>query len=150
MESDKKQDLLENGLFSFDPIVLVRDVIRRWALILLVVVIAGASAYIVADVQYEPVYRTQITFVVTNRSSSSTVYTNLSSATSLAEVFADLLNSYLLRETIMEELGGVSFNGTIQATMINETNLLTVTVSDTSPRTAFLVARAIIEHHGEL
>ena len=92
MESDKKQDLVENGLFSFDPIVLVRDVIRRWALILLVVVIAGASAYIVADVQYEPVYRTQITFVVTNRSSSSTVYTNLSSATSLAEVFADLLN----------------------------------------------------------
>lgn len=150
MESDKKQDLLENGLFSFDPIVLVRDVIRRWALILLVVVIAGTSAYVVADVQYEPVYRTQITFVVTNRSSSSTVYTNLSSATSLAEVFADLLNSYLLRETIVEELGGVSFNGTIQATMINETNLLTVTVSDTSPRTAFLVARAIIEHHGEL
>ena len=63
MESDKKQDLLENGLFSFDPIVLVRDVIRRWALILLVVVIAGASAYIVADVQYEPAWEHRIYFL---------------------------------------------------------------------------------------
>lgn len=150
MENDKNRDLLENGLFSFDPIVMVRDVVRRWALILLVVVIAGISAYVLADVRYQPVYRTQTTFVVTNRSSSSTVYTNLSSATSLAEVFADLLNSHLLRKTITDELGGVTFDGTIQATMIAETNLLTVTVSDASPRTAFLVARAIIEHHEDL
>ena len=150
MENNKNRDLLERGLFSFDPIVLVRDVVRRWALILLVVVIVGIGVYVLTDVKYQPIYQTQTTFVVTSRSSSSTVYTNLSSATSLAEVFTDLLNSNLLRKTIMDELGGETFQGTIQASMISETNLLTVTVSASSPRTAFLVARAIIDHHGEL
>lgn len=147
MEKNKNNSALENGIFSFDPIVLVYDVLRRWTLILLVVVIVGMTAYVMADVSYEPVYKTKITFVVTNRSSSSTVYSNLSSATSLAQVFTELLNSHLLRKVIMEELGGMAFDGTIQAAMISETNLLTVTVSASSPGTAFLVARSIIENH---
>lgn len=150
MENDKKQNLLESGLFPFDPIVLVRDVAKRWMAILLVVVIVGTSAYIATDVQYKPVYQTKITFVVTNRSSTSSVYSNLSSASSLAQVFTELLNSYLLRETIMKELGDVSFDGTINASMIGETNLLTVTVSASSPRSSYLVSKAIIEHHEEL
>ena len=147
MESNKNRDLLERGLFSFDPIVLVRDVVRRWALILLVVVIVGTGVYVLTDVKYQPIYQTQTTFVVTSRSSSSTVYTNLSSATSLAEVFTDLLNSNLLRKTIMDELGGETFQGTIQASMISETNLLTVSVAGRNPRSVFLMAQALVAHH---
>lgn len=150
MENDKKQNLLENGIFPFDPIVLLRDVAKRWMLILLVVVFVGTCAYVSADISYEPIYQTTITFVVTNRSSNSTVYSNLSSATSLAQVFTELLNSYLLRDTIMSEVGDVGFDGTIKAAMINETNLLTVTVSASSPRASYLVSKAIIEHHEDL
>ena len=43
-----------------------------------------------------------------------------------------------------------SFDGSISASVVPDTNLLTVTVTDTNPRTAFLMIRAILENHQSL
>lgn len=138
------------GILSFDPIVLLPDVAKRWLLILLVAVMAGVSTYIFYDATYAPVYKTTTTFVVTTQDSSSTIYSNLSSATSLATVFSDLLNSSILRKTILQHTDLAGFSGSIQASAIPETNLLTMTVTAPDPRSAFLMAQGIIAHHGEL
>lgn len=135
------------ALLKFDPIVLVRDVAKRWLLILLVVLIAGMAAYIYETATYAPVYNTSITYVTYSRSSSSTVYSNLSAANSVAAVFEELLNSSLLRKTIMEAGGIASFDGTVNAQVITDTNLITVTVSGSDPRSVFLMAQAIVDHH---
>ena len=137
----------ELELLPFDPIVLIQDVLRRWLVIVLVALLAWTGTYIYADVSYRPVYQTSTTFVVTSRSSTATVYSNLSSTTSLANVFTDILNSSLLRKEILAEIGADSFDGTIDAQVISETNLLTVTVTASDPSTAFQVARAVIDHH---
>lgn len=147
MEHTNEKHTAKQGLFSFDPIVVIQDVAKRWLLILLVALLVGTAVYIRADMSYTPSYKTTTTFVVTTRSSSSTVYSNLSSTSSLASVFTELLNSSILRKTILQEIGAQSFDGTINAAVIGETNLLTVTVTASDPRTAFLVAQAIIDHH---
>lgn len=138
------------SLLHFDPIVLLRDVIKQWLLIVLVSLVVGIGSYIITDLQYAPVYQTKTTFVVTTRSSSNTVYSNLSSTSNLAEVFTGLLNSSILRKTIVQEMGASSFHGKIDTAVVPNTNLITMTVTDSDPRTAFLATRAIIEHHGEL
>ena len=135
---------------SFDPIILLLDVAKRWLLILLVAVMAGVGTYILQDATYAPVYKTTTTFVVTTQDSSSTVYSNLSSATTLATVFSDLLNSTLLRKTVLQYTDLSSFDGTIQASAIPETNLLTMTVTAPDPRSAFMMAQGVIAYHGEL
>lgn len=140
-------DYAEAGLLPFDPIVLIQDVAKRWLAVVLAALVLGVGAYIKTDLAYTPVYQTTTTFVVTTRGSSSTVYSNLSSTSSLASVFTELLNSSILRKAILEELGTQSFDGTIQASAVPETNLLTVTVTASDPRTAFLVAQSIIDHH---
>ena len=150
MEHNNETKTGHGGFLSFDPTVLLRDVLRRWLLILLVAVVAGTGAYILTDRSYSPVYRTSLTFVVTDRSSSANVYTNLTTTNSLATVFSELLNSSLLRKSILAETGETSFDGSIEATVIPETNLITVTVSASRPRTAYLVALAIIEHHEDV
>ena len=131
----------------FHPIVLLRDVAKRWLLILLVALVVGVAAYIYADATYTPVYRTTTTYVVTTHSSTATVYSNLSSASSLATVFSELLNSSVMRKAVLQQIGAQSFDGTINAAVIPETNLLTVAVTAPDPRTAFTVAQAIIDHH---
>lgn len=88
----------ESGLLPFDPIVLIQDVWKRWLIVLLVAVLIGVGTYIITDLRYEPVYQTNTTFVVTTRGSSATVYTNLTSATKLAAVFTDLLNSSIMKK----------------------------------------------------
>lgn len=140
----------DDRFLPFDPIIVVRDVCKRWLVILLAAVLVGTAAYIHADLRYSPVYTSTTTYVVTYRGSSSTVYNNLSSTTSLASVFEELLNSSLLRKTILAQTGAASFDGTISANVIPETNLINVRVSASDPRTAFLVSRAIIDHHEEL
>lgn len=147
MEHTNEMHTAESGILPFDPIVLIQDVAKRWLVILLIALTAGVGSYIYTDMSYEPVYQTTTTFVVTTRSSSSSVYSNLSSTTSLASVFTELLNSSILRKTILEETGLTSFDGTINAAVVSETNLLTVKVTASDPRTAFLVAQAIIDHH---
>lgn len=138
------------SLLNFDPIVLLRDVIKNWLVIVLVSLVVGVGSYIFTDLQYSPVYQTRTTFVVTTRSSSNTVYSNLTSTSNLAEVFTGLLNSSILRNSIVQELGTSTFNGTIDTAVVPNTNLITMTVTDSDPRTAFLATRAIIDHHGEL
>lgn len=150
MEHTHEHNSTQPGLFSFDPIVVVMDVARRWLIILLAALMVGVGTYILTDIRYQPVYKTTTTFVVTSRGSSSTVYSNLSSTSTLASVFSELLNSSLMRKTIVQELDTGTFDGTITAGAISDTNLITVTVTSSDPRTAFQVSRAIIDHHEEL
>ena len=79
--------------------------------------------------------------------SSSSVYQNLSATSNLAAVFSEILNSSVLRKTVVETLGIPAFHGSIEASAVAETNLLTMRVTDRDPRTAFLVTNAIIDCH---
>lgn len=128
-------------------ITIIQDVLRRWYLILTVMVIAGMAAYVYTDYTYTPQYSTTTTFVATAGGTSTTTYQNLSAASNLASVFSEVLNSSLLRKKVMEEVGISSFDGTITASAVSETNLLTMTVKGSDPRTVFLMTKAIIEHH---
>ena len=150
MEKTNELNSTSGGLLPFDPIVLVQDVLKRWLLILLAVMTVGVGSYIVTDVTYVPSYRTSTVFVVTTRGSSTTVYSNLTSTSNVAGLFTELLNSSIMRRNIMEEMGVASLDANISTSVIPNTNLITMTVTSRDPRTAFLTAQTIIEHHESL
>ena len=146
-EEQKEFREKESSLISFEPTVVIYDVVRHWLVILVVALAIGVGAYILTDLSYSPVYQSSATLVVTTRDSSATVYSNLSSTTSLAAVFDEILNSSVFRRIIQEEAGITDFSGQIKANAAADTNLLIVTVSDSDPRTAFLMIRAILQNH---
>ena len=147
MPENKDVQTEQVSLLSLEPVTIVRDVLKRWYLIVAAALLAGMVAYVVSGLCYQPVYRTNTTFVVSAKGSSTTVYQNLSATTNLATVFSEVLNSSILRSAILEELDMPSFDGTISACAIPETNLLTLQVTASDPRTVFLVTRSIIENH---
>lgn len=134
-------------LISFNPVTIAQDVLKRWYLIVMIAILVGMAAYVISDQLYVPEYRTTTTFVVSAKGSSTTVYQNLSATSNLATVFSEVLNSSLLRAAVLEKLGMTSFDGTITASAIESTNLLTLQITATNPRTAFLVTKAVIENH---
>ena len=150
MEKNNEMHGSGNQLLPFDPIILIRDVLKQWTAIVLVALTLGVAAFILTDTRYEPQYQSRATFVVTSRSGSTNVYNNLSSTTEMAAVFSELLNSSMMRKNIMEETDVEYFDGTISAVVVPETNLLNMTVTAGDPRTAFVVAQAIIDHHEDL
>lgn len=133
---------------TFDPVVVLLDLLRRITAVIVAAAVVGVGAYIYSDVSYVPQYRTNTTLVITTRDSSATVYSNLSATSSIAMVFEGLLNSSILQDKVLEEVGLEYFDGYVSASRIDETNLLTVSVTDDDPRTSFLVMKALIENHG--
>lgn len=125
---------------------VIQDVIRKWYVILAAALIAAMAAFVWADITYTPEYATKTTFVVTAGGTNTTTYQNLSAANSLATVFSEVLNSSVLRDKVMEQVGA-EFHGTITATAVEETNLLTMTVKGDDPREVFVATRAMIDHH---
>lgn len=146
---EKKQEFTSGHQqwLTFDPIVIVRDVLRQWLLIIVVAVFLGVSAFIFTDRQYSPVYESSATLVITNHSSFNTVYDNIDATSSLAAVFSEILNSSVLKKKILEQLDAGQINASIFSSVVEESNLLTLSVQSNDPRTAFLVIRAIIENH---
>lgn len=148
---DKKNEFnISGGLLSFDPIVLLQDVLRRWLIVVLAVATVGVGSYISTDSAYVPQYQTNTIFVVTTRGSSTTVYNNLTSTSNVASLFTELLNSSIMRKTIMEKMDVSSLDAKISTTVIPNTNLITMTVTSGDPRTAFLTAQTLIDNHESL
>ena len=144
-EQDPQAELLQ-----FDPLVVIRSVLRRWYLIVVLAILAAQGAFTAAEITYQPEYTCTTTFVVTMQGSSSSVFQNLSAASTLATTFSEVLNSSILRTTVLNALDMRSFDGKISAAVVDETNLLTMKVTASDPRTAFLVSKAVIAHHGEV
>ena len=70
MEKNSEFHTVESSLLSFDVIVLVRDVLKHWLLVLTVALMVGVGAYVMTDLSYEPTYTASTTFVVTSRKQS--------------------------------------------------------------------------------
>ena len=52
-------------LLQFDPLVVIRSVLRRWYLIVVLAILAAQGAYTAAEITYQPEYTCSTTFVVT-------------------------------------------------------------------------------------
>jgi capsular exopolysaccharide synthesis family protein len=146
MEKKQSYYFIEEGLL-FDPIVTVRDVLRKWFLVVVLTAFFSVAAFIAADLFYTPQYESSATLVATTYTSYTSVYDNIDSASSLAAVFSEILNSSVMKKNVMEQLNLTEFPGTISAACVDQTNLLMLKVRSSDPRTAFMVIQALIENH---
>lgn len=139
------KDTQAADFLPFDPLIPLADAARRWFLILLAAVAAGAVTLILYGIFYTPTYETTLTFAVTTAEPSG-----LSTTSGLAKTASDLFSNPVLHRHVLQsaELSGFDFR--IRSALIPETNLLTVTVTASDPAAAHLVARSILDRHGEL
>ena len=145
MDEQKTQTSAQPG--QHVPLLLIaRELWRRLGLILMFAATIAACGYIAATLLYRPVYQTQTTFVVSVRN-GGTVYANLSTATSMADTLSTFFEGDVMRKCITNDIGTV--NGTIQAKQIQETNLLTMTVSAHTPRDAYRITQSILHNYNE-
>ena len=107
---------------------ILRDVAREWMTVLIITFCSGLIAYMVTVSMYEPVYRTRTTMVVTATGTYNDMYNNLRSASGSAESFSRILNSSTLRTMVAKEMGQESFLGNARAEVLENSNLLVLTV----------------------
>ncbi len=147
--SEKENSSTE--LFSnIEPFSLFTDVLRSlWAIILgslaavmITIMIVNSKAVIS--------YSSNATMAVMSKRSPSYAYNHLSAARSVATSFTSILNSDIMKKMVCEDVGLVFFDATATARVIDETNLLTLRVTSSSPERSFKIIRSIMKLYPDL
>lgn len=129
---------------QIDLYSLIRDVVRNIAFILLAALAAAMIADIVVRDNYQNSYSTTATFVVTSKNSSNFAFSNLTAASAMADSYSNILNSSLLRKKVCEDLNLSSFDAQTSSKVVAGTNLMTLRVTSTTPRNAYMIIRSIM------
>lgn len=124
---------------------LLRDLLKNAWVVLLAALTALIGVYVAGKSVYRPVYTSSATLIVTAKSGTYLTYTNLSASSEMAEIFTEVFSQPTVREYAAEHLGQPGFDGSVQASIIPNTNIITLSVTASSPRVAYDELCAVME-----
>lgn len=150
MQENKKYTAYTKGT-SIDIDSIIKDIIKQWWVILLVAAAAALLAGAWVQFTYHPQYRTTTTFAVGKSGfSSALAYDNLNSAKNVTTKFSQVAGSSVLKKHVCEELGLEEFQAEVSVSVIESSNLMTMTVTADSPKEAYLIICSVMENTQEL
>lgn len=115
-----RQSKDEISIFSteIDYYRTIMDILKKWWLILIVSISASLLSYIAATENYHPQYTVSATYVITTQGTSTSVFSNLTTAQDTAARFSQIINSATLQKKVAEELGMDQVPGTITSEIV--------------------------------
>ena len=136
-------------LDEINVLSVVKDLLLNAWVILLVVISAwlGVSSY--SKLTYVPEYTSTATIVVSAKGNSG-AYTSLNLTMQMAEVFAEVFQSDILKAKVEDQLGVSELDGRISTAVIPETNLMTISVTSSGPEEAFRTLNLILENYPQI
>ena len=143
---------MEERSIRFDEINL-HDLVATLLKNLWVVAMFCLSAILcftaVCRLNYQPVYTSTATFMVSARDSTS-AYNSLTTTQSMAAVFVEVFQSNVLREKIQEQMPDGRFDGSVNTATIPETNLLIVNVTSSEPDMSFQAMNLLVNNYNSI
>ena len=129
---------------------IIRDLSRRIWIILIAGMIGVMITFSVMRENYVPTYTSTAIYVVSPSQSSGYVMTNKRMAENVVTVFQNLLNTDIMNNRIMRALNKSSITSTKTVELIEETNLMKITVTSEDPIESFQTIGAIMNNYYDL
>lgn len=126
---------------------IAKDVLKEWWVILLIALSAAMVAEVIVTQNYKSEYQSRSTFIVTTQNASSSIASNVYSASETAEKFSQILDSNVLKRKIAQEVGMTRFDAKMEAELLPETNLMELTVTADSAVNAFNIITAVMNNY---
>ncbi len=133
--------------YSFDLYSTVKDVLKRWYLILFVAVLGAMGCFIYATEVYTPQYTTSVTLLVQNKNEQNTPASHLATTNRLAVILKAVLDSEQLHVAVAKQLGENTFPGNLSCEVISETNIITISVVSDSPVNSYRLLNAVLDNY---
>ncbi len=123
---------------------------KMWPLVVFPIIVCVLISYLIANHNYVPMYTASTTFTVNIKneqliSNQSAFYDNIA-AEQMAQTFPYILTSNLLQRRVSADLG-TALTSSISASVVENTNLLTLSVSDQDPQKAYDTLNAVIKNY---
>lgn len=148
MQENKKISL-QNSENPIDIYSILRAWLKDWWMILTAGVLGAMIAYVMVGSAYTPSYTSSITFIVSSKGGTNNL-SNLNAANEMTETFSEVLNSRLLKKKVQQELKLDYLPGQISTTVVEGTNLMTLSISAPSPEHAFRIMKSVLNNYAEI
>lgn len=135
---------MKNKRISFELHSILKDLVKNFWIIILVVLIGRMGVYIAVHSVYLPEYTATATMVVTAKGTSTSAYGNYSLSSDLANIFANIFADPVIKVKAGEKLGS-GFDGKISAKANSGTNFIDLSVTSSSPQRSYELLKAVIE-----
>lgn len=145
-ENRQESYFVEDLLFHFNEWFK-----RLWIFILIFAVLGATALVAYTHMTYTPKYSASATFTVNvDVMESSSEHYNKATANQLAKTFPNILTSSSLNKIVCSDLGVDSISEKITASVLQDTNLFTITVTSTSPQRAYDVLNSVINNYPQV
>lgn len=135
---------------NIDLFGLVRNLLKNWWIILMIAGMGVMISHAYISSSYVPEYTSSGIYVVTPKQSTGYVYTNKRFAEGVVTIFQNLMNSDIMKNKIKKELHVSNLDATMGISLIEETNLMKVTVTSKDPILSFKAIDAIMANYADL
>lgn len=148
MAKEEKQQKLDLFLLFEDAI---KEGKRRWALLLVLVLVCAGGLTVYRQATYSPVYTASVSFSVrvANPLYASISSYNFEVAEQMAKTFPYILTSGVLQERVMDHLQ-ISYMPPINVKVNASSSVLTVEVTDGDPKFAYDVLSTAILYYPDI
>lgn len=155
MENQEKEIVQEKELIDITE--LLNDYIRifrkMWLWLVIFALAGSAVFYVRARVSYTPIYTASATFTINiqkeqqaGTTAATTAFYDNTTAQQMAKTFPYILTSGVLRRQVAKDMG-MAVTGNIQATVAENTNLFTISVTDQDASRAYATLQSVIENY---
>lgn len=124
--------------------------------VILVIILVSGSIGMLGDILLHKtqhrVYTTEALLSVAARKGDTryAMYTNLNVTQQMAKTFSHIMNSEIIEQIVQKDLGIDQLNGTIEMSVTDNTNMMTLRVHGDSPQEAFEIMNSILNHYQDL
>lgn len=157
-EMNESRSNEKNEIEKIDLSVLVERLLHGigkvgWLVVLLTVAFAAFS-YFDVTTSYVPQYIAEATLTISASSSDELVpttdYTDIATTQQLGKVFPYILTSGVLSDLVAQDLGMDSIPGSISVEAVENTNMLTISVTASDGQMAYDILQSVIKNYPEV
>ena len=145
MNDYENKDGLHIELYS-----LFRDIVLNIWVVILAALIGLMSVNIWNHSMHTPMYTSTATLLVNIRNSAAYSDTNLCSSTEMAESFTEVFKQSTMKQYAADYLGMGRFEGSVSSSVLDNTNIFTVSVTSSSPEMSYRELCAILEVYPQI
>ena len=134
------------NLSYISPVCILRMLARNfWMVIAAALIFSMATAVYIENFR-TPVYRASMTYAVTAKKGSVYSNANITSAKEVAAVVAELIETDVITDNLRKSSPDLAdFSGKITASLVPESNFISVSAEDVSPEKAYVVLTSLAE-----
>ena len=130
---------------DFDLLCIAKFALRHFWMAILCALSFVMLAYLVMSLAIAPTYTSTVTFSITSRNAAGSTFGNVAVTETVAKRFADLVSSELVFSDAAARLGMKTFPAEVAVDVPDNTNILNMKVTASTPELAYKSSLAIME-----